>query len=89
MIKLYLDVGDAYTQRHTLYANCGLHVNLWKFWLIPFCFVMRKDHFKQKSLLWPQVPFKLQQEFLKFSDICVSWSSQKTDRETNFLNLEN
>ena len=29
--------------------------------------------------------FKLQQEVLKFSDICVSWSSPKTDLETNFL----
>ena len=23
-----------------------------------FCFMKRKDHFKQKLLLWPQVPFK-------------------------------
>ena len=30
--------------------------------------------------------FKLQQEVLKSNDICVSWSSQKTDLETNFLN---
>ena len=33
--------------------------------------------------------FKLQQEVLKFDDICVNWSSPKTDLETNFLNLEN
>ena len=33
--------------------------------------------------------FKLQQEVLKFNDICVSWSSQKSDLETNFLNSEN
>ena len=33
--------------------------------------------------------FKLQQEVLKFNDICVSWSSQKTDLVTNFLNPEN
>ena len=32
---------------------------------------------------------KLQQKVLKFNDICVSWSSPKTDLETNFLNLEN
>ena len=32
--------------------------------------------------------FKLQQEVLKFNDICVSWSSQKADLETKFLNLE-
>ena len=33
--------------------------------------------------------FKLQQEVFEFSDICVSWSSAKTDLETNFLNLRN
>ena len=33
--------------------------------------------------------FKLQQEVLKFDDICISWSSPKTDPETIFLNLEN
>ena len=33
--------------------------------------------------------FKLQQEVLKFNDIYMSWSSRKTDLETNFLNLEN
>ena len=33
--------------------------------------------------------FKLQQEVIRFNDICVSWSSPKTDFETNFSNLEN
>ena len=33
--------------------------------------------------------FSFQQENLKFSDICVSWTSPKTDLETNFSNLEN
>ena len=33
--------------------------------------------------------FKLQEEVLKFNDIYVSWSSPKTDLETNFCNLEN
>ena len=32
--------------------------------------------------------FKLQKEVLKFSDICVSWSSPKIDLATNFLNLK-
>ena len=32
---------------------------------------------------------KLQQEVLKFSDICMSWSSPKTHLETNSFNLEN
>ena len=33
--------------------------------------------------------FKLQQEVLKFSDICVSTSSPKNNQEANFLKLEN
>ena len=33
--------------------------------------------------------FRLQQEVLKFNDICVSWSSPKTDGVKNFLNPEN
>ena len=33
--------------------------------------------------------FKLQQEVLKFTDICVSRSSPKTDLVTNVLNTEN
>ena len=33
--------------------------------------------------------FNLQQEVLKFNDICLSWSSPKTDLVTNFLDLEN
>ena len=33
--------------------------------------------------------FKLQHEVWKFFHIRVSWSSPKSDRETNFLNLEN
>ena len=37
----------------------------------------------------PRPLIKLQQEVLKFNDICVSWSSPKADLERNFLNLEN
>ena len=33
--------------------------------------------------------YKLQQELKKLIDICVSWSSQKFDQKTNFLNSEN
>ena len=32
--------------------------------------------------------FKLQQEVLKFNDICVSWSYPKTDLVTMFWSLE-
>ena len=33
--------------------------------------------------------FKLQRKVLIFNDICVSWSSARTDLEANFWNLEN
>ena len=33
--------------------------------------------------------FKLQQELLKFNDICVNWSYPKTHLVTNFLNPQN
>ena len=33
--------------------------------------------------------FNFQQEVLKFSDNCVSWSSPKTDLRIKFLNMEN
>ena len=38
-----------------------------------------KHNFAPRPLI-----FKLQQEVLKFNDICVSWSSPKTDLLTNF-----
>ena len=38
---------------------------------------------------WRPLIFKLQQQVLKFNDICVNWTSPKTDVEANFLNLEN
>ena len=31
----------------------------------------------------------MQQELLKFNNICVSWSSGKTELVIDFLNLEN
>ena len=37
---------------------------------------------------WPLI-FQLQKELLKFNDICVCWSSQKTNLVTNVLNLKN
>ena len=42
-------------QKH---VNCKLHVNFWNFLLMSFCFMMKKDRFKEKLLLWSQVPFK-------------------------------
>ena len=43
MIKLCLYVSNViHVNEHTEYANCGLHVNFLKFWLMSFCFMMRK-----------------------------------------------
>ena len=52
MIKLYLDVIDVlHGNEHTKQANCGWHVNFLNFLLMPFCFMIKKDHFKQKFFL--------------------------------------
>ena len=34
---------------------------------------------KPQRVLLPDLIFKLQQKVLKFNDICMSWSSPKTD----------
>ena len=58
-IKLWINASDVITTKEqTKYANWGLHVILWNFWLMSYCFKMKKDFFMQKMLLWPQVPFK-------------------------------
>ena len=45
MIKLCLSVSDVIrVNKLKLYVNCGLHVNFWKFWLMLFCLMMKKDH---------------------------------------------
>ena len=50
----------------------------------------RRNSFQNRnSFAHRPLTFKLQQEVWKFNDICVRWSSPKTDLETNFLNLEN
>ena len=41
------------------------------------------DSFASKPLI-----FKLQLEVLKLNDICMSWSSPKTDLLTSVLNLD-
>ena len=46
----FVDVSDnIHIDNHTLYANCGLHVNFWNFRSI-FSFMTRRDHFKLKLL---------------------------------------
>ena len=60
---------------------------LFKNVIIPFKIKMKKSH--THSFVPRPLIFKLQQVVLNFDDICVSWSSPKTDLETSFLNLEN
>ena len=58
MIRLYLDVSDViHANEHTKYYNCELLVNCWIFGN-AICFMMKKNHFKQKLLLWSQFAFK-------------------------------
>ena len=64
--------------------------NAWILWIwnamIPFKIkVIEKSY----SFACRPLVFKLEQEVLKFNDICVSWSFPKTDQVTNLLNLEN
>ena len=51
-------------------------------------FFQNKNHRKAThSFASRHLIFKLQQELWEFKNICVSWSSLKTDLETNFLNF--
>ena len=65
--KLCLNISDIiHANEHTWCVNCGFHGNLWYFLLMLLCFMTKKDHFKQKFLLWPQFPFKISRfKFLK------------------------
>ena len=48
--------------------------------MIPFNIKTKATHgFAFRTLI-----FRLQQEVFKLNDICVGWSSPKTDMETNF-----
>ena len=51
-------------------------------------FQIKKNEKATHSFAPRPLIFKLQQEVLKLSDICVSWSSPKTDLLTNFLKLK-
>ena len=59
MIKLYLDVSEViHASVDIKYANCKLPVNFQIFLLMTFCFMMKKNNFQQKMILWAQFPFK-------------------------------
>ena len=50
VIKLCHDISDViHTNKLIQYADCGLHVNFWKFCLIQFCFTTRKSYFERCS----------------------------------------
>ena len=64
--------------------------NAWTLWLWNVITPFKIKIIERLHIFVPRpLIFKLQQEVLKFDDICVSWSSPKTDLETNLLNLEN
>ena len=54
-----------------------------------FTLQRHKTQFIKRSFDARPLIFELQQEFLEFNDICVIWSSPKTDLVTNLLDLEN
>ena len=59
IIELYLDVSDViHANEHTKHVYCDLHVNFWSSLLMLLSFMMKKDHFNQKLLVWPHIPFK-------------------------------
>ena len=47
------------------------------------------DSRAKHSFVPRSLTFKLQQDVLKFNDICASWSSAEAELGTNILNLEN
>ena len=62
--------------------------------LLKFIFLFNKMHglfdLEKPHTVAPRpLNFKLQQEVLKFNNICMSCSSTKTDLVTSFSNLEN
>ena len=60
MIKLYHDIGDVYTQMNIQNMLIMAYMKTSEiFLLMPFCFMMKRDCFKQKLLLWPQVSFNV------------------------------
>ena len=64
--------------------------NAWTSWLFEFCHNSFKNQNNRKathSFAPRPLIFKLQQEILKFNNICESWSSQKTDLVINFLDF--
>ena len=55
-IKLNLDVSDSYTRANIQNMLIVAYLKFFGFFLLMlFYFMLEKDHFKQKLLLWPQV----------------------------------
>ena len=99
-ITVALLVCDFYKSWSTRFVSlklCVFHFPF-RFVFLKFTFLINKVKipFKVKirkkgthSLASRPLIFKFQQKVWKFNDICVSWSSQKTDMDTTFLNLQN
>ena len=58
---------------------------------VQFCLKWNKSQKQKISRKKPHTIlfFRLQHEVLKFNDVCVSWSLQKTNLKMNILSLEN
>lgn len=60
IISLCLVVKDVmHANEHKKHADIDLHLNFGYFLFMPIYFMMKMHHFKQKSLLFLQVPFKV------------------------------
>ena len=58
MIKLHLDVSDViHVNKHTKYANCGLPVNFWGFFVDVVLFYDEKGSLLAKVVTLASVPF--------------------------------
>ena len=58
MIKMYLNISDVINEnKHKTYANCGLHVNFWEFFVNVILYYDEKGSFKVKLVTSASGPF--------------------------------
>ena len=59
MIKTYLNISDVINEnKYKTYANCGLHVKFWEFFVNVILYYDEKGSFKVKVVTSASVPFK-------------------------------
>ena len=74
MIKS-LNVSDArQANEHTKHASCGLHVNVWNFLFMAFCFIMKKIILSKSCYFGLRSPLN---HFLHMKRIGVLWALPK------------